>query len=49
MPNYKIADLLENPENTQRLYGYCGKIARINLMKWLLVPALLTKGTSLFI
>ena len=31
MPNYKIADLLENPENTQRLYGYCGKIARINL------------------
>ena len=31
MPNYKIADFLENPENTQKLYGYCGKIARINL------------------
>ena len=31
MPNYKIADVLENPENTQKLYGYCGKIARINL------------------
>ena len=31
MPNYKIADILENPENTGKLYGYCGKIARINL------------------
>lgn len=31
MPNYKISDILENPDNTQKLYGYCGKIARINL------------------
>lgn len=31
MLNYKIADLPKNPENTQKLYGYCGKIARINL------------------
>ena len=31
MPNYKISDMLDNPNNTQKLYGYCGKIARINL------------------
>ena len=31
MPNYTIKDILDNPNNTQKLYGYCGKIARINL------------------
>lgn len=31
MPNYKIHDFLDNPANKQQLYGYCGKIARINL------------------
>ena len=31
MPNYKISDFLDNPNNTQKLYGYCGRIARINL------------------
>ena len=31
MPNFTISDILENPSNTQHLYGYCGKIARINL------------------
>lgn len=31
MPNYKIEDILENPDNKQKLYGYCGRIARINL------------------
>ena len=31
MPNYSIEDILENPANTQGLYGYCGHIARINL------------------
>ncbi|MBR3258685.1 MAG: hypothetical protein IKF96_06805, partial [Eggerthellaceae bacterium] len=31
MPNYSLEDILENPDNTQGLYGFCGKIARINL------------------
>lgn len=31
MPNFTISDILNNPANKQGLYGYCGKIARINL------------------
>lgn len=31
MPNYSLSDILDNPNNTQHLYGYCGKIVRINL------------------
>jgi len=31
MPNFSIQDILDNPDNTQKLYGFCGKIARINL------------------
>ena len=31
MPNYNVQDVLENPSNTQKLYGYCGRIARIDL------------------
>ena len=31
MPNYKVQDILENPDNKMKLYGFCGKIARINL------------------
>lgn len=31
MPNYTLSDILDNEENTQRLYGYSGKIIRINL------------------
>ena len=31
MPNYRPSDILENPENTGHLTGYCGKIVRINL------------------
>ena len=33
MPNYDLSDMLDNPENQQRLYGYTGHIARINLTK----------------
>lgn len=31
MPNYSLTDILDQPGNTRHLYGYCGKIARINL------------------
>lgn len=31
MPNFTISDILDNPSNEKGLYGYCGKIARINL------------------
>lgn len=31
MPNYTISDILDQPTNKKHLYGYCGKIARINL------------------
>ena len=31
MPNYDKKDILENPLNKDRLTGYCGKIARIDL------------------
>lgn len=31
MPNYNKNDILNNPNNTNKLLGYCGKIARINL------------------
>ena len=31
MPNYCAQDVLDNPNNTMGLYGYCGHIARINL------------------
>ena len=31
MPNYSVEDVLGNPANTRQLYGYCGRIARINL------------------
>ena len=31
MPNYKTSDILNAPENKEKLYGYCGKIARVNL------------------
>ena len=31
MPNYTKTDVLENPANTGKLLGYCGKIARIDL------------------
>lgn len=31
MPNFDINDILENPDNKEKLYGYCGRIARINL------------------
>lgn len=31
MPNYKPADFLENPNNKDHLYGFCGQILRINL------------------
>ena len=31
MPNYSLSDILDNPNNTQHLYGDCGKIVRINL------------------
>lgn len=31
MPNYDINDILNQPDNQMHLYGYCGKIVRINL------------------
>ena len=31
MPNFKVKDILDNPENKMGLYGFCGKILRINL------------------
>ena len=31
MPNYSLSDILDNPDNTQHLYGYSGKIIRFNL------------------
>lgn len=31
MPNYKVKDILDNPDNVMGLYGFCGKILRINL------------------
>lgn len=31
MPNYEISDILNQPDNQMHLYGYCGKIVRINL------------------
>ncbi len=31
MTNYTNEDFLDNPANEQRLYGFCGKIARIDL------------------
>ena len=31
MPNDSKNDVLENPANTRKLCGYCGKIARIDL------------------
>lgn len=31
MPNFTIEDIIDSEENKLHLYGYCGKIARINL------------------
>lgn len=31
MPHFKREDILDNPNNMQKLFGYCGKIARIDL------------------
>lgn len=31
MPNYKISDILDHPNNKLHLYGYSGKIIRFNL------------------
>ena len=28
MPNYSLSDILDNPDNTQHLYGYSGKIIK---------------------